>query len=98
MSNEELYENDDCVVLKNADGEEVEFIEIAGIAYEGKFYAILQPVERFDGMADDEALVFEVSRMSDGNDNFTIVLDDEIIDGVFGVYYKLLDEADEDNK
>ena len=76
-------DNDDIVTLTNADGEEVDFVEIAGIAYRGNFYAILQPVELLDGMDDDEALVFKVTRKPDGSDNFEIELDDDIIEKVF---------------
>ncbi len=86
-------ENDDIITLCNADGEEIDFIEIAGIAYKGSFYAILQPVELLKGMSDDEALVFKVSRRPDGSDSFEIELDDEIIDAVFEEYNRLLDEA-----
>ena len=87
-----IEEDDDIVTLLSATGEEIDFVEIAGIAYKGHFYAILQPVELLPGMDNDEALVFEVSR-TDGNDRFDIVLDDEIIDAVFAEYGRLLDEA-----
>ena len=86
-------EEDDIIILKSADGEEVEFVEIAGINLNGKFYAILQPVELLDGMDDDEALVFKVTRGKDGEDKFEIELDDTIIDAVFAEYNKLLDSA-----
>ena len=86
------YEEDDIVVLTTANGEEIEFVEIAGIAYKGNFYAILQPVELLDGMDDDEALVFKVERNARGEDNFLIETDDEIIDAVFTEYNKLLDK------
>ena len=85
-------EDDDIVTLTNADGEEVDFVEIAGIAHGGNFYAILQPVELLDGMDDDEALVFKVTRKPDGSDNFEIELDDDIIEKVFEEYNRLLDE------
>ena len=88
----EYYDNDDIIVLNSADGEEVEFVEIAGIAHAGNFYAILQPVELLEGMDDDEALVFKVTKDSDGNDNFEIELDDEVLDAVFSEYNRLLDE------
>lgn len=87
------YYDDDIIVLNSADGEEVEFVEIAGIAHAGNFYAILQPVELLEGMDDDEALVFKVTKDSDGNDNFEIELDDEVLDAVFSEYNRLLDEA-----
>lgn len=91
---EELYENEDLVTLKNADGESIDFLEIAGIALDSGFYAILQPVELLEGMCDDEALVFQVEKTDNNEDKFTIVCDDEIIDKVFEVYYRLLDEAE----
>jgi hypothetical protein len=89
----QFEEDDDIVTLMSTTGEEIDFVEIAGIAYKGHFYAILQPVELLDGMDDDEALVFEVTRGTDGNDQFNIVLEDEIIDAVFAEYGKLLDKA-----
>ncbi len=86
-------DDDDIVTLTTADGEEVDFVEIAGIAHKGNFYAILQPVELLDGMDDDEALVFKVTRGRNGEDNFTIETDDDIIEAVFAEYNRLLDEA-----
>ncbi len=86
-----MEERDDIVTLLSASGEEIEFVEIAGIAYHGCFYAILQPVELIEGMAEDEALVFKVSRGENGEDKFEIELDDEIIDAVFAEYNRLLD-------
>ena len=95
MGKDTFDENkDDIVTLLSANGEEIDFLEIAGIAYKGNFYAILQPVQLFDGMADDEALVFKISRTEDGQDKFEIELDDEIIDGVFEEYNRLLDEVE----
>lgn len=91
-------DDDDIVTLLSADGEEIDFVEIAGIAYKGSFYAILQPVELLDGMDDDEALVFKVTRGKDGEDKFEIELDDTVIDAVFAEYNKLLDDANAGNK
>lgn len=85
------YEAEDVITLCTSEGEEVDFIEIAGIAYRGNFYAILQPVELLDGMEDGEAIVFKVQRGKDGADNFSIELDDTVIDAVFEEYNKLLD-------
>lgn len=84
--------NEDRITLINPMGEEIEFEEIAGIALNGKFYLILQPVKLLYDMNEDEALVFEVSEASD-EQNFNIVLEDEIIDEVFKEYYRLLSEA-----
>lgn len=95
---EDEFADDDIVTLKSASGEEINFVEIAGIAHKGKFYAILQPVELIEGMSDDEALVFLVERSESGEDNFSIVTDDEIIDAVFTEYYRLLDNLDKEDQ
>lgn len=92
------FADDDIVTLRSADGEDIDFIEIAGIAHKGNFYAILQPVELLEGMNEDEALVFLVSRDEEGNDRFEICLDDEIIEAVFAEYNRLLDNAQEENE
>ena len=86
------YDPDDIVTLQTADGGEVDFVEIAGIQLATGFYAILQPVELLEGMDDDEALVFKVSRGDDGEDHFEIELDDATIDAVFAEYNRLLAE------
>ena len=91
-------DDDDIVTLMSANGEEIQFVEIAGIAYRGNFYAILQPVELLDGMEEDEALVFKVTRGKDGEDKFEVELDDTVIDAVFVEYNRLLDEAEDETK
>lgn len=85
-------QNDDIVTLRTENGEEINFIEVAGIVHKGQFYAILQPVELFSGMEDDEALVFKVTRGENGEDRFEIELSDDIIDAVFEEYNRILDE------
>ena len=92
--NNEEYEDDDIVTLLSATGEEIDFFEIAGIAHKGNFYAILQPVELIEGMDEDEALVFKVSRGENGEDKFEIEINDEIIDAVFAEYNHLLDNVE----
>lgn len=93
VSTTDTDDNDDIVTLKGQNGEDIDFIEIAGIAYNGNFYAILQPVELLVGMDDDEALVFKVTKDANGEDRFEIELDDATIDAVFAEYDKLLAEA-----
>lgn len=91
---EDEYATDDIVTLVGQDGNNIDFVEIAGIAHKGEFYAILQPVELLEGMEDNEAFVFHVSRDENGNDMFNVVFDDEIIDAVFAEYNRLLDKVE----
>ena len=93
VASPDQYADDGVITLLSANGEEIDFTEIAAIAHKGKFYAILQPIELLDGMGDDEALVFEVVRLENGEDKFEICLDDDIIDAVFDEYDRLYEEA-----
>lgn len=98
-NNEENDEDfDDIVTLQADSGEEIDFYEIASIEYENCCYAIMQPVELLEGMADDEALVFKVTEGGDGSNKFEIELDDGVIDAVFAEYNKLLDEVDQEEE
>lgn len=90
---DEMLEDDDIVTLFSQDGKKISFTEVAGIVFEGKFYAILQPLELLEGMSEDEALVFAVSSGENGEDQFNLVLDDRIIDGVFKEYDRLYEES-----
>lgn len=89
-------EEEEVITLATPDGEEVDFTEIAAVEFEDKLYVIMQPVELFEGMEDDEALVFAVSDENEEDARFDVVSDDRIIDGVFAEYYKLLDNAEGD--
>ncbi|MEG1964207.1 MAG: DUF1292 domain-containing protein [Clostridia bacterium] len=88
-------DDNDYITLCSENGQDIEFIEIAGITYKNNFYAVLQPVEPLDGMGEDEALVFKIVKGNDGNDSFQIELDQDIIDIVFDEYQKLVKEAND---
>ena len=92
----DLNLEDDILTLTTPDGEEVEFVEVAAITLDSAFYAILQPLEPVEGIAEDEALVFEVSKSADGEDNFTLIDDDKVIDAVFAEYNRLLETQNAD--
>ena len=89
----EVEPGEDIITLRSANGEDIDFIEIAGIAHQGKFYLILQPVELLEGMEEDEAFVFEVKTKDDGGSEMEIVVDEDIIDAVFAEYGKLYEQA-----
>lgn len=87
---EEEYE--DIITLSTPDGEEVDFTEIATVEFEGELYVIMQPVELFEGMEEDEALVFSVTDENDEDSRFDVVTDERIVNGVFEEYNKLFEE------
>lgn len=89
-----LVEDDDIITLMGEDGAEEEFYHIATIDYDDKWYIFLHPVEEQEGIAEDEALIFEIGEDEEGNDLFNLVEDDELIDKVYAEYIKELDKID----
>ena len=82
----------DIVTLVTKSGEEEDFVQLAGITYKGKYYAILWPLELSDVMDLDDALVFRVKRDWKGDDKFESETNDAIIDAVFNEFHRLLNE------
>ena len=88
-------ENTENIVLYNDKDQPVEFEQIAIIPLEDVNYAILQPVEKLEGIADDEAFAFEIIEDEENGDSLALVEDDVVIDSVFEEYNKLYEQKDE---
>ena len=104
MSNETI-ENDpihrlldpkdsDPITLYDENDNKVEFEQIALIPLEDRLYAILKPANKMEGVADDEAIVFSFQEDDEQAPVLVVEENDKIIDEVFDVYNKLLDEED----
>ena len=85
---EENFEN---VKLEDNDGKEIEFEQIAVVDYEEKYYAILHPVTKMDGVEEDEALVFLID---EEKDELSYCDDEVLAQSIFEVYYNSLDEEE----
>ena len=84
----------DPIVLYDEDDNKVEFEQIALIPLQDKLYAILKPAKKMEGVADDEAIVFGFQEDDEQAPVLVVEENDKIIDEVFDVYNKLLDEED----
>ena len=95
---EKLFDenNNDNIILYNEKGEPTEFEQAALIPYNQTVYAILSLAKPDENIAEDEGLVFAIE--ADENEKYSLVLvtDEDIINAVFDIYEKLLDEYDED--
>ena len=65
----------------------ISFDQIAVIPYKDKLYAILKPVEKLEGVGEDEALVFHINVEED---SIEVIYDFDLCDKIFELYYKLL--------
>ena len=86
-------ENDDKIYVKDNDGREIEFEQVAVVDFCENYYAILYPTSAIEGVGEDEAVVFLID---EENDQLVYVEDDSIIDGVYDEYCKMLEELDEE--
>ena len=91
--------NIDNIVLYNEKDEAFEFEQIAiiplGEEDKQALYAILLPVTPLAGIAEDEAVVFEVNEKEN---TIRVCEDESVIDQVLEEYEKLLEENGDDNK
>jgi len=86
-------ENNEAIVLTNENGEQIAFEQIALIPQNEELYIIMKPVIPMEGLGEDEGLVFLINETMK---SFELVTDEEIIDSVFAVYDRLVEEENED--
>lgn len=89
-------ENRDPIVLMDESGKQMTFEQVAVIPYEvrkeKRLYCVLKPLDKIEGIADDEAIVFLVDTDDEGNSIIRIEEDEEVAISVFDKYYDLLEE------
>ncbi len=87
--------NEDSITLYDEQDRATEFDQVAVIPLYEKIYVILKPITKIAGVGDDEALVFVIEEIED-EDTLVLVDSEGIVDAVFGEYYKLLDELNDE--
>lgn len=92
MSDKELEELDEVIVLEDEDGNEVEFELGDKVVYEGKEYVVLLPLAEDDG----GVVILEYEETGDEEgDLYTDVEDEAILNAVFDMFKeKYQDEYD----
>ncbi len=97
VNNEELLD-DEIIVMVDEEGKEVEFTHIATLDYNDEWYIYVQPVELGD-MDEDEMFIFKIEEDENGNDLFTPVEDEDLLEKLYQEYLKECDiqDAKEEN-
>lgn len=85
-------DNEDPITLYDKDDNAVKFDQVAIIPIEEKLYAILKPIDKLEGVADDEAIVFYIDETNEDDVSLVVEENEDIAVKVFDEYYKLLDE------
>lgn len=95
-------DNKEPIVLVDENGKQLTFEQVAVIPHEvrkeKRLYCVLKPLDKIDGIADDEAIVFVVDQDKDGNSIIKVEEDEEVAIAVFDKYYDLLEEAQKEEK
>ena len=81
--------NDDKIYVKDTDGREIEFEQVAVVDFEENYYAVLKPTSALEGVAEDEFLIFLID---EDKDCLVYEEDERVIDGVEA----MLEELDEE--
>ena len=89
----EIFEEDSTITLFDEVNNPMEFYEIASIEYDEKFYELLQPVEKVEGIEEDEAVIFEYEVEEGTTDKiFKPIFDEELLNTVFDVYLRAVSD------
>lgn len=86
-----MEEQEGIITLTNENGEEVEYQLIDSITYENAEYVILLPVDE----EDCEVVILAVEADDDEMENYVVVDDEEILEGVYAIFKeRFADELD----
>jgi len=86
-----MEEQGDIVELIDESGNTVRFDLVMTFDYEGKRYAALLPVDEVEGVGDDEVVLLEVVKETDG-EKFVSIENPILLDEVFKEFTELFDE------
>lgn len=86
-------DNDGEIRLTNQDGTELVFNHVATIPYNETLFAILAPVSDIEGVNDDEAIVFRVDEIDEGEQVLVLEDDEQVAMAVFDKYIELWEES-----
>ena len=94
----EIFDDESGEVITLHDDKEnpVDFIQVACVDFEGRFYALLRPAQKVEGIGEDEVVIFKLEEGKDGGDDlFVPVESEELLTKVFDQYLRAV--ADEND-
>ncbi len=80
-----MKKDNNIVTLNGENGKKMNFYIDAELEYDGYRYQILRPVDHFDDLDSDQAIVFRIEETNDGDEYF-VEENDEIISEIENIY------------
>ena len=87
----QLIDDDEIITLFDEDDNPMDFYEVAVVEYRDELYALLQPAEEIEGIAEDEVLIFKIGGKEDGEPENE---DEAVQEAVFEEYLRATADAD----
>lgn len=90
-------DNKEPIILLDENGRKLTFDQVAVIPHEDsrgekQLFALLKPLDKLQGIADDEMIVFRASEDENGNTTLVVEEDEDIWRALYVKYLKLLRE------
>ena len=82
-------DNNDPIVMTGEDGREITFEQVAIIPHDHKVYCVLKPLDKIEGIEDDQAIVFLIDSDDEGKTVLKIELNEDTAKLVFDKYIEL---------
>lgn len=102
MADEEkvqLIDDEEIITLFDDENNPIDFYEVAVVEYEDELYALLQPAEEVEGIAEDEVVIFRIEETEGDEDNFFYpVEDDAVAEAVFEEYLRVASDSECDGE
>lgn len=93
---------EDVIILRDAEGNEVEFDYLDKIEYGYKEFIVLLPIEDEHEIEEGLVVILEIVRLEDGNEEFRPVEDEQTLGKIFEIFktrfsesFDFTDEEDE---
>lgn len=94
------HEDCDCcgeaevVELLDDAGRKMSFYHLGTIEYKDKFYAAFQAAEEFEGLDEDELVIFEVEDAGEEESSLLPIEDEALLDEVYEEFCRVMEEDD----
>ena len=87
----------DEVVLKDEEGRDARFDHVLTFVYEGEYYIALLPLDKIDGVEDDEVVLLRIVK-ENGEDTYETITNEILLNEVFDEFMRLIEEMDSDEE
>lgn len=87
--------NTENIILYDENDKPTEFEQIALIPLNNSVYVLLAPVEKTEGIGENEAVAFELIDDEENGEMLNLVVEEEITKQIFEEYKKMIEAEDE---